>query len=167
LKYLDNECFGVICGGVETTTHLLDQAWDKIFFTGSPRVGKIVMAAAAKNLTSVTLELGGKSPVIVDDTVTDLALVARRICWGKCSNAGQTCIAPDYIICHEKMYDKLVAELKATLLKFFGDEIQKSNDFARIISDGHCQRLKVLLEENKGLKFYNFDNFSINLNKLI
>jgi aldehyde dehydrogenase (NAD+) len=96
-KYLDTEALQVITGGVSTTSELLEQRWDKIFFTGSPRVGKIVMQAAAKHLTPVTLELGGKSPCIVDASVTDMALVARRIGWGKCGNAGQTCIAPDYV----------------------------------------------------------------------
>lgn len=148
-KYLDQDCFSVVCGGVDVTTQLLDQQWDKIFFTGSPRVGKIVMAAAAKNLTPVSLELGGKSPVIVDNTITDIELVTRRIMWGKCANAGQTCIAPDYILCHESMYDILIEHLIKTLGKFYGQDIQSSKDFARIISETHCQRLKGLLDESK------------------
>lgn len=101
--YIDSNCFKVICGGVETTQSLLAQEWDKIFFTGSTRVGKIVMKAAAEFLTPVSLELGGKSPTIIDETTGDLEVVVKRILWGKFINAGQTCIAPDYILCHEKV----------------------------------------------------------------
>ncbi len=102
-QYMDNDCFAVFTGDVPVTKHLLLQRFDKIFFTGSPRVGKIVMEAAAKHLTPVTLELGGKSPCYVDDSVTDMDLVTRRILWGKMVNAGQTCIAPDYVLVHEKV----------------------------------------------------------------
>lgn len=101
--YLDSDCFKIVAGGVTTTTELLKLRFDKIFFTGSPRVGKIVMKAAAEFLTPVTLELGGKSPTIVDEHVGDLELTAKRIMWGKCANAGRTCIAPDYVFCHEKV----------------------------------------------------------------
>lgn len=101
--YLDPDCFSVVCGGVSTTTELLKLRWDKIFFTGSPRVGKIVMKAAAEYLTPVSLELGGKSPTIIDQNVSDIELVTQRILWGKFANAGQTCIAPDYVFCHEKV----------------------------------------------------------------
>ena len=90
-QYLDTDFFKVISGGIATTTSLLNQRWDKIFFTGSTRVGKVVLQAAAKNLTPVALELGGKSPTIIDKTVTDMALVAKRIMWGKLINSGQVC----------------------------------------------------------------------------
>ena len=90
-QYLDTEIFKVITGGIATTTSLLNQRWDKIFFTGSTRVGKVVLQAAAVNLTPVALELGGKSPTIIDKTVTDMALVAKRIMWGKLINSGQVC----------------------------------------------------------------------------
>ena len=90
-QYLDTEFFKVITGGIATTTSLLNQRWDKIFFTGSTRVGKVVLQAAAANLTPVALELGGKSPTIIDKTVTDMALVAKRIMWGKLINSGQVC----------------------------------------------------------------------------
>ena len=90
-QYLDTEFFKVITGGIATTTSLLNQRWDKIFFTGSTRVGKVVLQAAAVNLTPVALELGGKSPTIIDKTVTDMALVAKRIMWGKLINSGQVC----------------------------------------------------------------------------
>jgi aldehyde dehydrogenase (NAD+) len=102
-KYLDNECFRVVCGDVQVTTELLSLRWDKIFFTGSTRVGRIVSRAAAEHLTPVSLELGGKSPTIIDESVVDLDLAAQRIMWGKCVNAGQTCIAPDYVYVHEKV----------------------------------------------------------------
>ena len=149
-RYMDPECFSVKSGGVDTTTILLDQKWDKIFFTGSPRVGKIVAMAAAKNLTPVSLELGGKSPVIVDNTITDLALVTRRIMWGNCANTGQTCIAPDYIICEESMVDTLIEGLVKTVGIFYGegDKI-KGSDLGRIISKAHCERLHELIKANK------------------
>lgn len=148
-KYLDNDALAVICGDVTTTTELLDQDWGKIFFTGSPRVGKIVMQAAAKNLTPVSLELGGKSPSIVDETVTDMALVARRIGWGKCANAGQTCIAPDYVLCHESVYEKFLKEYKSYIDKAFGKDPKQSPDFARIVSTAHTERLNGLLQNCK------------------
>lgn len=103
LQYLDRKCFAVYQGAVQETQQLLARQWDKIFFTGSTRVGKIIMEAAAKHLTEVCLELGGKSPVYIDDSVQDLKLAVKRILWGKFANAGQTCIAPDYILCHEKV----------------------------------------------------------------
>lgn len=103
-RYIDNDCIKVVTGGVSVTTDLLKLRWDKIFFTGSPRVGKIVMKAASEFLTPVSLELGGKSPTIIDESVGDLDLAAQRVMWGKCANAGQTCIAPDYVFCHEKVH---------------------------------------------------------------
>lgn len=102
--YLDPDCFAIECGSVKETTALLALQWDKIFFTGSNRVGKIVCKAAAEFMTPVTLELGGKSPAIVDESVDDLELAVKRIMWGKFANAGQTCVAPDYIYCHEKVF---------------------------------------------------------------
>jgi aldehyde dehydrogenase (NAD+) len=100
-KYMDNECFKVIRGDVQVSSDLLKEQWDFIFYTGSTRVGKIVAAAAAVNLTPCLLELGGKSPVYIDSSVTDMELITKRIIWGKCVNAGQTCIAPDYALVHE------------------------------------------------------------------
>ena len=101
--YLDRDCFAVINGDAAVSGALLELKWDKIFFTGSTRVGKIVMQAAAKNLTPVSLELGGKSPTYIDESVADINLVAQRIIWGKMMNTGQTCIAPDYVLCHAKV----------------------------------------------------------------
>ena len=146
--YLDPECFQVVCGGVSTTTALLEQPWGKIVFTGSTRVGKIVMQAAAKYLTPVLLELGGKSPVIIDESVTNMEVVARRIMWGKCANAGQTCIAPDYVLCHEKQYDAYLQASVKVLRTFYGKNPKDSVDFGRIISKAHCERIQKLLEEN-------------------
>lgn len=88
-QYLDTKCFKIMCGGIDTTTSILKQKWDKIFFTGSPNVGRVVLQAAVKNMTPVSLELGGKSPTVIDSTVTDMALVAKRVMWGKLANSGQ------------------------------------------------------------------------------
>eukprot|EP01038_Epipyxis_sp_PR26KG_P014931 gene14931-20084_t len=155
-RYLDPECYHVVTGGVEVTSELLKIKFDKIFFTGSARVGRIVMRAAAEHLTPVTLELGGKSPTIVDESAQDLDLVARRIIWGKAVNAGQICIAPDYVFCHEKHHDKLVQIMKEVLKKQYGENRQKCPDFGRIVSKGHCQRLEKLLESARSNK-----NFTI------
>lgn len=144
-RYLDPECCRIICGGVETTKNLLAQKWDKIFFTGSTRVGKIVMRAASDNLTPVSLELGGKSPTIIDESVTDLQLVTERILWGKLANTGQTCIAPDYVLCHEKHYDNFLECCKKTIVAFYGDDQQKSPNYGRIVNEMHSRRLEVRL----------------------
>ena len=148
--YLDNECFSVVCGGIEVTQTLLAQQWDKIFFTGSTRVGKIVMKAAAEHLTPVSLELGGKSPTIIDESVTDLELVTQRIMWGKCANSGQTCIAPDYVLCHAKHYEAFLACAAKTVERFYGKDAQTAVDYGRIISTGHAERLKGLLDDAPG-----------------
>ncbi|NER11394.1 aldehyde dehydrogenase family protein [Muriicola jejuensis] len=132
-------------GDAVVSKALLEEKWDYIFFTGSTRVGKIVYEKAASNLTPVTLELGGKSPCIVDDSAP-VAQAARRIVWGKFLNAGQTCIAPDYILVHASAKARLVEELQKSIRSFFGDDPERSPDLARIISDGHFQRLIGLLE---------------------
>ncbi|GAA4898642.1 aldehyde dehydrogenase [Flaviramulus aquimarinus] len=132
-------------GGVEISTQLLAQKWDYIFFTGSTKVGKIVAEAAAKHLTPVTLELGGKSPCIIDDSI-DLKLVARRLVWGKLLNGGQTCIAPDYIIVKSTVKDKLIEVLKAEIIKRYGHNPKESPDFPRIINERNTQRLAELLK---------------------
>jgi aldehyde dehydrogenase (NAD+) len=128
VQYLDRQCFAVYQGAVYETQQLLARQWDKIFFTGSTRVGKIIMAAAAEHLTEVCLELGGKSPVYIDDTVEDMKLVVRRILWGKYANAGQTCIAPDYVLCHEKVcvvsLPSLVI-LDRSMINFFKWQLQQ------------------------------------------
>lgn len=132
----------VVEGGVEVSTELLTLPFDHVFFTGSPRVGKIVMEAAAKNLTSVTLELGGKSPMIVDATA-DLELSARKLVWGKCFNAGQTCIAPDYVLVHGSVHDRFVALVKEQLK----ERITTAKDLASIVTPRHRDRLQGLIDE--------------------
>ena len=149
-KYLDTECIQVITGGIETNTALLELRWNKIFFTGSTRVGKIVAQAAAKHLTPVSLELGGKSPTVVDEMCGDMEVVCRRILWGKLSNAGQTCIAPDYVLCHASKYEEFLSTSVKVLKSFLGPDPSKSEHFSRIVSAAHCERLKGLLADAGG-----------------
>lgn len=132
-------------GGLEVSQQLLSQRWDYIFFTGSIAVGKIVAQAAAKNLTPVTLELGGKNPCIVDETA-NLKLTAKRIVWGKFLNAGQTCIAPDYILVHENVKAKLIENLKTEIINAYGENPEISPDFPRIINEKNWKRLASMLE---------------------
>ena len=143
-EYVDRECVQVIEGGVDETTELLAQQFDHIFYTGNGTVGRIVMEAAAKHLTPVTLELGGKSPCLVDQQ-TDLDVAARRIVWAKFYNAGQTCVAPDYVLVHQAVEEGLLSRLKETVHSFFGDDPSKSPDFGRIVNDRHHRRLMKLL----------------------
>ncbi|MEC2078227.1 aldehyde dehydrogenase [Metabacillus fastidiosus] len=135
-------------GGVGTNTSLTNAPFDYIFFTGSVAVGKIVMEAAAKNLVPVTLELGGKSPVIVDKSA-DIKAAAERIIWGKTVNSGQTCVAPDYVMAHEAVKEELIEEMKQALHRFFGSTIDQSKDFGRIVNERHFNRLKTILEKDK------------------
>ncbi|XP_020107199.1 aldehyde dehydrogenase family 3 member H1-like [Ananas comosus] len=146
-EYLDNSCIKVVEGAVPETTALLEQKWDKIFYTGNGKVGRIVMAAAAKHLTPVVLELGGKSPVIVDCNV-DLKVAVKRIAVGKwgCNN-GQACIAPDYIITTKSFAPKLVDALKFCLEKFYGKDPLESKDISRIVNSNHFNRLSNLLDD--------------------
>lgn len=132
-------------GGREEAEALVDKPFDVIFFTGSPAVGKRVMAAAAEHLTPVTLELGGKSPVIVDRTA-NLPLTARRLAFGKILNAGQTCVAPDYCLVDRTVRDRLVEELKKQFQKMLGEDPLANRDFVRIINRKHYNRLQGLLE---------------------
>ncbi|MEL6470608.1 MAG: aldehyde dehydrogenase [Cyanobacteria bacterium J06623_4] len=132
-------------GGVETSQALLAEKFDHIFFTGGTRVGKIVMEAAAKQLTPVTLELGGKSPCIVDANV-DVKIAAKRIVWGKYLNAGQTCVAPDYLLVHEKVKPALLSALQVVIQEAFGDNPAQSPDLARLVSDRQFDRVAGLLE---------------------
>jgi aldehyde dehydrogenase (NAD+) len=133
-------------GGVPTTQHLLAQRFDYIFFTGSTAVGRIVMKAAAEHLTPVTLELGGKSPAIVAEDA-DLSLTARRIAWGKFMNAGQTCVAPDYVLVQEQVKDELIEQLRLVISQFYGKVPENSPDFARIINEKHFRRLRAYLQD--------------------
>jgi aldehyde dehydrogenase (NAD+) len=139
-----SEYLTVVEGGVDAARGLLQQKFDTIFFTGSSAVGKQVMAAAAEQLTPVTLELGGKSPCIVEPDV-DLATAARRIAAGKFLNAGQTCVAPDYLLVRTGIKAALLDRLAEELQKFYGEDPRKSPDYARIVSDAHFSRLERLL----------------------
>ncbi|NWW84798.1 AL3B1 dehydrogenase, partial [Rhynochetos jubatus] len=143
-SYLDNDCFAVVTAGMLETTRLLENKFDYIFFTGTPSVGKIVMTAAAKHLTPVTLELGGKNPCYVSDTC-DVQNVARRVAWGRFFNAGQTCVAPDYVLCSVEMQEKLLPALREAIADFYGSDPQESPDFGRIVGDKQFQRLQALL----------------------
>ncbi len=143
--YLDKEAVIVIEGGVAETTELLKLPFDHIMYTGNGQVGKIVLRAAAEHLTPVTLELGGKSPVYVDSSA-DLKLTAQRIAWGKWLNAGQTCIAPDYILAHKDIAQALAEEIKAQLQQMYGADPQLSPDYGRIINLRHLQRLQSYLD---------------------
>ena len=138
----------VIQGGVETSQELLAQKWDYVFFTGSVAVGKIVAKAIAPNLTPSTLELGGKSPCIIHNSAK-IELAAKRIVWGKFLNAGQTCIAPDYILIDKKVKTKFIDAVKKELIQAYGENVQNSGDFARIINEKHFERLSGLLNGQK------------------
>jgi aldehyde dehydrogenase (NAD+) len=138
----------VVLGGVELTRQELQKKWDYIFFTGSTNVGKIIAQEAAKNLTPCTLELGGKSPCIVDETA-NLDVAAKRIVWGKFLNAGQTCVAPDYILVHATQKFDLIQKIKHEIHQFYGENPQESTDFARIINKDHWNRLLGLIDPNK------------------
>lgn len=144
-RYLDPDCFAIVEGGVAETQALLAERWDHIFYTGNGRVGRIVMEAAARHLTPVTLELGGKSPCLVDEDV-DLDLTARRIAWGKFLNCGQTCVAPDYVLVHRAREAELIDKIAANVRAFYGEDPQRSPDLARIVNEQHVDRLAKLLE---------------------
>ncbi|KAK4874578.1 hypothetical protein RN001_013938 [Aquatica leii] len=144
-KYLDNECYQVYYGGPAETTELLQHKFDYIFFTGSASIGKLVHAAANKYLTPTTLELGGKSPVYIDASA-NIEVVAKRLLWGKWINAGQTCIAPDYILCSKEVEKKFLAVAKNILKDWYKDNPKESPDFCRIINDKHFQRLSNLIK---------------------
>ncbi|XP_049632841.1 aldehyde dehydrogenase family 3 member A2 isoform X2 [Suncus etruscus] len=147
-QYLDQDMYVVINGGVQETTELLKERFDHIFYTGSTAVGKIVMEAAAKYLTPVTLELGGKSPCYIDKDC-DLDVTCRRIAWGKYMNCGQTCIAPDYILCEPSLQTPIVQKIKETVKEFYGENVKESPDYERIINLRHFKRLQSLLEGQK------------------
>ncbi|KAH8094837.1 NAD-aldehyde dehydrogenase [Cristinia sonorae] len=148
-KYLDHDVVRVVQGGVEETTKLLELQWDHISYTGNPRVARIVSAAAAKHLTPITLELGGKNPVIIDPRC-DLETAARRILWAKCANAGQICVAPDYVLVPREVQGKFIQMLKKIHEEFFPDGPAKSDSLSRIVSAAHTQRLASLIQQTKG-----------------
>jgi aldehyde dehydrogenase (NAD+) len=153
MEKIINESFSkeylhVVMGGPNETQALLEMPVDYIFFTGSTAVGKIVMTAAAKNLSPLTLELGGKSPAIVHKDA-NLILAARKIAWGKFINAGQTCIAPDYVLVHTNQKNDFLRELKKAVRDFYGEDASVHPRYCRIINDRHFQRLNALLNNAK------------------
>lgn len=137
----------VASGSIESNQELLAQRFDYIFFTGSPHVGRIVMQAAAVHMTPVTLELGGKSPCIVDETA-NLKIAARRLAFGKCLNAGQTCVAPDYLLVHESVRDDFLSLLKKEIISMYGEQPLANPSFPRIISKKHFDRILGLIEDS-------------------
>ncbi|MFK8026356.1 MAG: aldehyde dehydrogenase family protein [Ilumatobacter sp.] len=143
-EYLDTSAVSVIEGGIDTSTELLAESFDHIFFTGGTEVGRIVMRAAAEHLTPVTLELGGKSPAIVAADA-DVEVAARRIAWGKFVNSGQTCIAPDYVLVVRPLRDALVAAIRESVEAFYGADPHASDDYGRIIDDRHFERIAGLI----------------------
>jgi aldehyde dehydrogenase (NAD+) len=144
----DKEYIRVVEGEREATSALINSPFDYIFFTGSVPVGRIVMEAAAKNLVPVTLELGGKSPTIIDKTA-NLDIAAKRIMWGKLINTGQTCIAPDYLLVHKDIKEQLIARLKATIINFYDSDASKSKDYGRIVNTRQFHRLASIIDRDK------------------
>lgn len=147
-KYLDPRAVRIVEGAVDETTELLKLKFDHIIYTGGAAVGKIVMRAAAEHLTPVTLELGGKSPCVIDRGA-DLKHAARRLVWGKCINSGQSCIAPDYVLISPEQRDDLVAAIDAELDKMYGDDRLGSADYANIVNHRHFQRVRQYLDSGK------------------
>jgi aldehyde dehydrogenase (NAD+) len=150
VKAFEPSVVSVFLGGVPVSKQLLEERFDYMFFTGGPAVGRIVMEAATKNLTPLTLELGGKSPCIVDSDV-DLDVTARRIAWGKFFNAGQTCVAPDYMLVPKDLKKPLIAKLKEQIHQFFGEDPATSPDYARIINASHFKRLEKLISQGRAV----------------
>jgi aldehyde dehydrogenase (NAD+) len=147
-RYLDPDAFAIVEGGIPETTALLEQRFDHILYTGNERVGKIVMAAASRHLTPVTLELGGKSPCLVDKSA-DIEVAASRIVWGKFINAGQTCVAPDHVLAHRDIVQPLLDALARKIKEFYGEDASQSPDYGRIASERHTARFEKLLEGQK------------------
>ena len=147
-KVFPKELMSVIEGDSKTASKLLEKKWDYIFFTGSVKVGEIVAMAAAKKLTPYTLELGGKSPAIINSD-TDLKLASKRIVWGKFLNSGQTCVAPDYLVVHKSIKGTLIKELINRIEKTFGKQLEKTDDFTAIVNEKNFNRLISLINKNK------------------
>jgi len=152
-KYLDPELYAVVNGGIPETTKVLELQWDHIMYTGGSRVASIVLTAAAKTLSPVTTELGGKSPAVID-TTCDLKLTARRLMWGKFANAGQTCVAPDYALVPKVFVGQFVRACKDVLRDFYPDGAESSDSFSRIVSTSHFKRIKGLLDRTGGQIVY-------------
>ena len=146
----DEEYVAVVQGNRDVNKALLDERWDMIFFTGSPSLGKTVMAAAARNLTPVVLELGGKSPCIVDKSA-DIKVAARRIAWGKTLNSGQTCIAPDYILIHKEVKDEFVRAFAEAMRELHGDDLKADRHYVRMVNDKAFERVASYIDGAKVL----------------
>jgi aldehyde dehydrogenase (NAD+) len=148
---MDPKAVAFVNGGVKETTVLLENQFDHILYTGNGTVGRIVMGAAAKHLTPVVLELGGKSPVIIDPSMAekDMELVGRRVSWGRFANAGQTCIAPDYAMVPKRLLPAFVASVKKAIGEFYGPDPMNSGDLARVINATHTKRIGALIDEEK------------------
>lgn len=144
-KYMDPNCYQIFTGGVSETTDLLNQRFDYIFYTGGCQVGKIIHQAANKYLTPTTLELGGKSPVYIDKTA-DLAMAAARIMFGKMVNSGQSCIAPDYVLCSKDIQDDFISAYKKVIKDWYKGDPRQSSDYGRIINERQFQRIIKLLD---------------------
>ena len=144
----EQQYISIAQGGRAVNTMLLEQRFDIIFFTGSPELGKVVMSAAAKHLATVVLELGGKSPCIVDKDA-NLDVAAKRIVWGKTINAGQTCIAPDYLFVHHAVKDELIKKMIKTIEEMFGKDCKQSDYYPRIVNEQAMKRLMLLLNDGK------------------
>ncbi len=147
-KLFPTEYIAVVTGGRQENEALLSEKFDLIFFTGSSAVGKVVLRHAAEHLTPAVLELGGKSPTIVDETA-DIALTARRIVFGKYLNCGQTCVAPDYVLCHRSVKERLVAAIKNEITAQYGEDPLAREDYGRIVNEKHFDRLLSLMDEKK------------------
>ncbi|XP_061104094.1 aldehyde dehydrogenase family 3 member A2-like [Conger conger] len=145
--YLDKELYPVVTGGVPETQELLRQRFDHIFYTGNPAVGKLVMEAAARHLTPVILELGGKSPCYIDKDC-DITIACRRVTWGKFTNCGQTCIAPDYILCEPSIQDRVLEEIGKCVKEFYTDDPKACEDYGRMINQRHFKRVMALTEDS-------------------
>ncbi|KXN90231.1 Aldehyde dehydrogenase, dimeric NADP-preferring [Leucoagaricus sp. SymC.cos] len=147
-KYLDNDAFRVVEGAVPEITRLLELQWDHIFYTGNGRVARVISAAAARHLTPLTLELGGKNPVIIDPAA-DVDLAAKRIIYGKSQNAGQICVSPDYVLCPKSVLDQFVKLLNDHAKSFWPESTLKSSSFGRIVSNAHFSRLTSILQSTR------------------
>lgn len=148
-EYLDPSSYAVVNGAIPETTTLLNEKWDKIFYTGSPPVGTIIAKKAAETLTPVTLELGGLNPAIITKNA-DPRLAARRLLWSKLHNAGQVCISQNYVMVEKEVLPAFVEQLKITMKEFFPDGVKKSPDFARIVNNRHFHRIKKMLDGTRG-----------------
>jgi len=146
--YFEEDYISVVQGGAEVAQQLLEQRFDYILYTGGGSAGKMVMKAASEHLTPVTLQLGGKNPCIVDNDI-DVEKTARRIAWGKLLNSGQSCVAPDYLLIHREVKEKLVSSIEEKIVEFCGDDIKSSEDYGRIINEQHFNRLSEYLEEGE------------------